>query len=194
METAKAGSARTRQMKWPLSPQAIRGCVNFPPPPCAPPEPLQPLHRFHARAAARHAVYPCQVDRHVEHGHAQIKPALLRQIPDPRGMRAAAADLVEQPHRTGIRLVNVHDHAQRRSLAGAVGAEQTVDVAGGDAQGKRIDGGVSCETLRDVIDDDGFGHGPKLKGNGKACYAGTPNNSPAFRTAVTNASMSSTSL
>src|SRR5712664_122592 len=109
-------------------------------------------------------------------------------------MRTAAADLIEQPDRAGVGLVDVHDHAQRRRLTGTVGTKQTVDDAGGNAQGKRIDGGVSREALCNAIDDDGFRHGPKLKRNGKACYAGTPNNSPAFRTAVTNASMSSTSL
>src|SRR5467141_1649338 len=114
-------------------------------------------------------------------------------------MVATGALLAKQAHGPAVGDVDVQNHPDGGALPGTIRAEQAVDGAGRDAQRKRIDRGVSREALGDAIyDDDWFRHCPETKGDGKcgkgAGYAGTPKSSPAFRTAVTKASMSSTSL
>ena len=47
------------------------------------------------------------------------------------------------------------DHAQRRRLAGTVGAEQSVDDAGGELQIQVVNGGEGAEGPRQVIGTDG---------------------------------------
>ena len=49
------------------------------------------------------------------------------------------------------------DHAQRRRLAGSVGAEQSVDDAGGDLQVEVVDGGEGPEGPGQAIGPDGRG-------------------------------------
>ena len=142
---------------------ALRQVGDLAHPPVSQPQPLQPLGCPRACATARHALRLREKHEHIEDAHARIQPALFGQIPDPCGIRAATADLIEQSYGPGIRLVDVHDHAQGRGFPGAVGAEQPVDDARRDGERKRIHRGMSRESLGDAIDDDGFSHAQQAR-------------------------------
>ena len=126
--------------------------------PVAEPQPVQPFDGLGAGGTSGHAFGLRQKHEHVKHAHLGVESALFGQIPDPRGVRSPTRDVVEQPHRAFVRLVDVHDHPNRRRFAGAVGAEQAVDETGGNAEGKRVDRGVARETLCYAIDDNGVRH------------------------------------
>ena len=58
------------------------------------------------------------------------------------------------------------EHLHGGGLAGAVGAEQPVDLAGRDGEGQPVDGGRRPEALDERLDDDrGLGHPPKSSGS-----------------------------
>ena len=69
---------------------------------------------------------------------------------------ALADDVVPQDHRPapGGGQQGGH-HAQRRRLAGTVGAEQAVDDAGGDLQVQAVNGGEGAEGPCQAIGPDG---------------------------------------
>ena len=69
---------------------------------------------------------------------------------------ALADDVVPQDHRPAPGGGQQGDHhAQRRRLAGTVGAEQAVDDAGGDLQVQAVDGGEGAEGAGQAIGPDG---------------------------------------
>src|SRR6267378_4636666 len=83
-------------------------------------------------------------------------------------MVATGAVLAKQAHGPAVGDIDVQNHPDGGALPGTIRAEQAVDGAGGDAQRKRIDRGVSREALGDAIyDDDWFRHCPETKGDGK---------------------------
>jgi hypothetical protein len=51
-------------------------------------------------------------------------------------------------------LEDAHEQAEEGSLAGAVGAEQAADLAGGDREGDVVKGGLAAEGLGDRVDAD----------------------------------------
>ena len=73
---------------------------------------------------------------------------------------ALADDVVPQDRRpTAGGRQQGGDHAQRRRLAGSVGAEQAVDDAGGNLQIQGVDGGEGAEGPRQAIGSDRRGLG-----------------------------------
>ena len=53
---------------------------------------------------------------------------------------------------------DVEDHAQRRSLAGAVAAEEAEYLALGDAEVEMVDGERVAEAFHDPVEDQAGGH------------------------------------
>ena len=90
-------------------------------------------------------------------GERLIDAGVLSRHPDEAAHRVALADdVVPQDHRPapGGGQQGGH-HAQRRRLAGTVGAEQAVDDAGGDLQVQAVDGGEGAEGAGQAIGPDG---------------------------------------
>src|ERR1051326_2766157 len=141
---------------------SLRQIRHFAEPPVGQSEAVQPFQRLGARDPPRDTLRLGKKYKDVEHAHLRIEPALLRQITNSRGKAAAAGDRAEELHFAGVGLVDVHDHADRRALAGAVRAQQAVNRSGGDGERQRVDGGVTREAFGDAIDDDRFWHAGKL--------------------------------
>src|SRR2546426_6252404 len=73
-----------------------------------------------ARDTPRHTLRFREKDQYIEHTHLRVEPALLVEVPDVRGMLPTPTDLAEKAHYARVWLVDIHDHADRRRLAGAV--------------------------------------------------------------------------
>jgi len=144
----------------------LRQIGDLPHPPVGEAESIEPGACLLTRDTPRHTLRFREKDQYVEHTHLRVQPALLGEVPDVRGMLPTPTDLAEEAHDARVWLVDIHDHADRRRLAGAVGAEQTVNDAGGNAERERVDGGVTGEALRDAIDDNRISHAPKLEAKG----------------------------
>ena len=71
----------------------------------------------------------------VERG-LSMKPATPSRTPTP----ASCPGPAEDPDGAGVGPDQAEQHPQQRGLAGPVGAEHAVDLAGGDAQGDVVDG------------------------------------------------------
>jgi hypothetical protein len=63
----------------------------------------------------------------------------------------------EDGGRAGGRGCEAEQHAQRRALAGAVGAQEAGDRAGAGLEGKVLDGGDGAVALGHVVEADGGG-------------------------------------
>ncbi|ALM39144.1 hypothetical protein SFR_2529 [Streptomyces sp. FR-008] len=59
------------------------------------------------------------------------------------------------------------EHADGCALAGAVGTEQSVDLAGTDAQVEGVDGGAAGEVAAEAPGADGVAVGRRLGGRGR---------------------------
>src|SRR5881296_3098319 len=86
-------------------------------------------------------------------------------------MGPPAARLAEQPHGAAVGLQDVHDHADRRRLAGAVRPQETVDHALGDGERELINGGVTGEAFADPVEAQDRGR-EGGGGGGKGWWAG----------------------
>ena len=64
----------------------------------------------------------------------------------------------EDARLSGARQQNAAEHAQRGGLAGAIRADESEDLAGGDFEGEAVDGEGLAETLRQPHELDGV-HG-----------------------------------
>ena len=94
-------------------------------------------------------------------GEHLIDAGVLARDPDEAAYGMALADdVVPQDRRpTAGGRQQGGDHAQRRRLAGTVGAEQAVDDAGGNLQIQGVDGGEGAEGPRQAIGLDRRGLG-----------------------------------
>src|SRR6267143_1047158 len=122
-------------------------------------QPYEPVARLSARPPPVHAFHFAEKHLDIEHAHLAIQAPLLREVADPLRVPPAAARVPEQPHRTVVRLQDVHDHADGRRLPGAVRPEQAVDHATGHGQREVIDGDVTGEALADPVEDQDRGGG-----------------------------------
>src|SRR6266516_369370 len=143
--------------------------VNPAQPPVAQPEALEPVLRLGTGDAARHSFHLGEEHEHVEHPHLGVQAALFGQVADARRVIAPRSALTEQPDLALVRLEDVHDHANRRGLPGAVGPEQAEDHAARDRERQAIDCGVTGESLGDAVEgDDGAVHAAgNLPGKGE---------------------------
>src|SRR6266581_1162917 len=137
----------------------LRQLVDAPQPPLLQAQLLEPPGRLGPCRASLDALHLGEENDHVEHAHLAVQATLLGEIADPGRVRSPAAPLAEQPHGPLVRLDDVHDHADRRRLAGAVGPEQAVDRAGGDRERQAVHGGVTGEALRHPIEHQDRGGG-----------------------------------
>src|SRR5205814_7079111 len=100
--------------------------------------------------------------------HLTVQAALLREVADPLRVSSPAAGLAEYPQGAAVRLQDVHDHADRRGLPGAVRPEQAVDHTAGNGQRKFIDGDMTGEAPAHPVEapDRGRGGGGGWGGRG----------------------------
>src|SRR5262249_516319 len=89
--------------------------------------------------------------------HPAVEAALLGQVPD-AVLEPAVHRLTEDPDLPRVGSGDVHDHADRGRLAGAVRAEQPEHHAVRDGEGEIVDSLESAEGLRDVLELDGGRH------------------------------------
>src|SRR6185312_6137281 len=66
----------------------------------------------------------------------------------------AKLDRLADPDGTGIRLFLAGDHAEKRRLAGAVGADDADDAAGRQLEGQVLDQQIVAKTLGQAFDLD----------------------------------------
>ena len=78
------------------------------------------------------------------HLHLLVESALFGEVPDLIEDPWVGIGAPEQGDRPGVRGDDVQDHPNAGGLAGAVGAEQTVDGPGGDGERQ----GADCRVLR----------------------------------------------
>src|SRR5690348_8159410 len=130
-------------------------------------EALEPPARPVARQSPIHSLHLRQECEDVQDAHLAVQPPLLRQVADPFRVLAASRWLAEQPDLARVRLEDVHDHANRGRLAGAVGPEQAVHGARGNGQRERVDGGVTGEALGHPVQDQERGRGGGGRGKGR---------------------------
>ena len=118
--------------------------------------------------ARAHAFELGEEFQHASHLHLLVESALLGEIADAIARAPANARLSEDRDRASVGLDDVEDHADRRRLAGAVGAEQAVDGSAGNLEREILDCDVSRERLANLIDDERWlGQGGKLRGGEK---------------------------
>jgi hypothetical protein len=96
----------------------------------------------------RHALQRREEHELLLHHHPWIEPAFLRHVAD-----AVAGGLIGGPaedlDRARVGAQDVHDHAERRGLPRAVGAQQSEDAAAGDREGEVAHRDVAGEGLGD---------------------------------------------
>ena len=91
------------------------------------------------------------VDRHV--GEQRV---LLEDHVHGASVRQHVRDVVAvQQHAAGVGALEARDHAERRRLPAAAGAEQREELAVADLERDVVDGGVAAEALADALEDDG---------------------------------------
>jgi hypothetical protein len=88
----------------------------------------------------------------------RVERGLLERCADcPAHLRALAYDVVAGDGRpAGRRRQQGHEHVHRRRLAGAVRAEEAVDLARLDPQVDTVDGDDVLEPTGETLDDDPF--------------------------------------
>src|SRR6266699_13455 len=116
-------------------------------------ESLEPFRRPLACPPPVDALHLPEKHEHVEHPHLTVQAALLREVADPLRVSSPAAGLAEYPQGAAVRLQDVHDHADRRGLPGAVRPEQAVDHATGHGKRELINGDVTGEAFADPLED-----------------------------------------
>ena len=72
---------------------------------------------------------PAVVAKQAADGHLLVEPAFFRQVADAIA-RGCGVDATRAPRSPLVRQQDVHDHPERRGLAGAVRADEAVDGAG----------------------------------------------------------------
>jgi hypothetical protein len=82
--------------------------------------------------------------------HSRVQPALLRQIADLR-RRLDRPLAPEDPARAARRVDDAEEYAQRRRLAGTVGAEEAVNRSGGNREADAVDRPRIAEILDQVL-------------------------------------------
>jgi hypothetical protein len=104
------------------------------------------LRRRHSRRPSRSSQGRSRLELGEEkelllHHHAGVEPALLGHVADAVA-RARRGRLAEDLDGAGIGSQDVHDHAQRGGLAGAVGAKQAKGAAARHRERQVLDGEV----------------------------------------------------
>src|SRR6266513_1028362 len=136
--------------------------------------------RIH-RIQSRERLVQNQEIRVVEHGRDELHlllhdfdqlihpPHAPLPATDPLRVSAAAVSLPEDLYHAAVGLQDIHDHADRRGLPGAVRPEQAVDHATGHGQGQLGNGGVTGEVFADPVErqDRGRGGGGGGRGRGR---------------------------
>ena len=89
---------------------------------------LEPAQRSRSGVAAAEALELAEVDHHVDDLLLGVETTLLGQIGEAIQVLSFER-LAEELDATGVGAHDVHDHADRRGLAGAVRAEQAEDLA-----------------------------------------------------------------
>ena len=118
-------------------------------PPVLDAEAHEPLLQFPGGVAHRHAFQLGQVQGLVPHLHLAVQATLLRQVADPRHVCIGDAAAVEKDLARGGDGDPVHN-PDGRGLAGAVGAQQAVNLALRDIDAHMVQGDFLAEGLADV--------------------------------------------
>jgi hypothetical protein len=119
---------------------------------------LQHLAGARDGGALAHAVQAREEDEVLETGDAQVERAVAgRDETDAAASGAAAAVGAEDADAAAARVDEPAQHAQQRGLAGAVGAEQGVDLAGPCCQVDALQGLALAEAAHEAADLDGAG-------------------------------------
>src|SRR6266498_753068 len=105
--------------------------------------------RHHVRARVEHEV--------LDHGEVVVEGKLLRHVPDHRLDALGLAREVDVEHGAGAlgRRQEPAEHAQRRGLPGAVGAEEAVELPRAHAEVQPIHGDPLAEATGESVGDDG---------------------------------------
>src|SRR5437667_1005579 len=146
---------------------ALRQLIDPAQAPLTETESLEPCLGLLACPPPVEAFHLAQKHEHVEHPHLPVQAALLREIADPLRVSAPAVRLPEDRRRGAVGLQDIHDHADRRGLPGAVRPEQAVDHATGHGQGQLGNGGVTGEVFADPVERQDRGRGEGGGGRGR---------------------------
>ena len=152
-----AGLVMTEATNWTFCDMPFeRASIFFSPQPCMPMRAIQ-SSMDGIELGDRPALQLPVVAEQAAHGHLLIEAALLGQVADAiaGGRGVAGAEDFDLPL---VRQQDVHDHPERRRLAGAVGADESVDRAFGDGEREAVDGGDAAEALGDVGQSNRVGH------------------------------------
>src|SRR6266853_5696307 len=144
----------------------LRQLIDAAQAPLAETESLEPCLGLLACPPPVDALHLAEKHEHVEHPHLPVQAALLREIADPLRVSAAAVRLPEDLYHPAVGLQDIHDHADRRGLPGAVRPEQAVDHATGHGQGQLGNGGVTGEVFADPVERQDRGRGGGRHGRG----------------------------
>ena len=112
----------------------------------------QPLVRRSGGPIGRHAVEASEEHELIEDGHLRIEPALLGQV-TPCRPRQASMVHASPGQRTAVRPEHAERDPHGRGLAGAVGPEESVDVALRDLEGQAVEGLDPTESLVEIVED-----------------------------------------
>ena len=119
-------------------------------------EPLEPILHLGGRRALRHAVQRGEEAQHIDHLHAHVEAALLREVA-PRAARQAVVRATLPGDAPRIGAQDVEDDAHAGGLARAIGAEQPKDAPRLDGEAHPVEGAHRPERLADGVDHQAHG-------------------------------------
>ena len=149
--TARRGSAATaaRRPRRRTGPSAT--CPSRASRSCWSAQPAMPRRAIHSSITRIElgdgaALEPAVVAEQAADRHLLVEAALFGQVADAvaRGGGVGGAEHLDLPC---VGQQDVHDHPERRRLAGAVGADEAVDRSGGHGERQVVDGGDAVERL-----------------------------------------------